>query len=1373
MNEQPDSDLERLAERYAAERDRMGPEHTPPPATPDPTQPTAPDPAAAVDQATAASERVEAGNQELINKFKTDKNEDNLTDILANTSGFLGMTEQEEKDLPRNLAEGAAAIPISMLDMGGDAIKFASKKIGLSTEKLDDAWDEKTKFKNPAIQSIREMASIILPTVWAVRKGNIAVLNSQLPFIAKGAASVGVTAAIDGAIITVSDEGEKDTSVTALVKAFPWLRKYVPEGMITLDGDSVEVRKEKNRYESVALSIGSDILGYMLAVGKPVMRWFKPKDDIAKAYKASQQLVNADNETMVAIARIDEALATGASTKRETTALLKEKERLSKELLETGQSSQTNNGLESYIQRQDATRTAQSEIAGIEKLNAGKTGFDADVYGKASSDASKARQSINTGNVAKNIGDTTAIKRGVVDGDPSPIMSESMLRKGLGSGGTTRNQVMGVAKHTRMMGNFDTVIDGFKFTKGEMDDAAWDIYQSIMRADSKESLKKLFLADKDFTRIVKGATKQMQMAGMTQQVETEMRGMAFALRDLTDRYLGRSVTEASARTMDTLGREISTIAEASRTFKEIADEDRVTELILDKMQFLFEEYGINRYISGWQLQNKNFWGNFLRRKNPKDLALGLTDEFQDAVNNQHKKAMEFRQTLETLSRDNPLVVRSLVDAYALSKGDVDTLMKLNKFAEKELTWTGMIKSPDPRKLNTFTKSVWAVRYNNVLSGISALRAVVGNGTNLIMKPVYSFLGHGIEAITKQSMEPLKRSLYYHQGIMETNRRALNDAVANLKMVHNDPKAMMGRLREDYMIQEAKTWDIFEGLKPQWEAEGNWGMLYQYNIARNAWEMSQSKWMRYGMTGMTGVDGYTNTMIATHISRLRAYDDVFSKYGKVTPELLLEAEKKHYKTMFDSNGILTDAAAKNASGEIALNLDDSVASWMNEATTAVPLTKGILMFPRTGMNTVKMASSYTPLTMIPGLKNKYGKVLLANTQEAKILALAEHGIDYHKVPNADAIFQNLKNEYVGRLAFGGLLAATMFNYAIGGNIRGNGPASAAERKRMRDNFGWKPKTVNFFGKWVSFQGIPGVDTVLTLVGDAAYYMNDLGQGPLEDIQDKLMWTLSATFLNETPLAGVETLLSILNQDEAAFKRFAANEMLSYIPGSGGLNVIAKAIDSAQKDIHNDMMDYIKNRLPIASTTLPKSIDIWTGKPLNDIDNPILRALNALSPIKISGTSEPWRIKLQESGWDGINMLRRDSTGKFEYSGAQREAINEIIGSYNLSKQVIKIVNDPTYEAQIQQMREFRRSGKSYDQIKIKEQSLPMFRELNSLVRNAQKRAEFDLQQKQPEIYQTIIDQRLIDNYIKQGRTEDAIGVAEQNKIDVERLVNTRK
>ena len=80
-----------------------------------------------------------------------------------------------------------------------------------------------------------------------------------------------------------------------------------------------------------------------------------------------------------------------------------------------------------------------------------------------------------------------------------------------------------------------------------------------------------------------------------------------AIRDLVDMYLGRDVTQTSARVMDTLGREIATIADAQKQFREFVDDDRVQEVILDKLEFLMNEHGINKYISGWLLQNHGWF----------------------------------------------------------------------------------------------------------------------------------------------------------------------------------------------------------------------------------------------------------------------------------------------------------------------------------------------------------------------------------------------------------------------------------------------------------------------------------------------------------------------------------------------------------------------------------------------------------------------------------------------------------------------------------------------------------------------------------------------------------------------------------------------
>ena len=60
-------------------------------------------------------------------------------------------------------------------------------------------------------------------------------------------------------------------------------------------------------------------------------------------------------------------------------------------------------------------------------------------------------------------------------------------------------------------------------------------------------------------------------------------------------------------------------------FGDLVDNPRIKEMILDKMEFLSAEYGLNKYISGWQLQNKKWWNK------PNKTFVGDTLEELDAL----------------------------------------------------------------------------------------------------------------------------------------------------------------------------------------------------------------------------------------------------------------------------------------------------------------------------------------------------------------------------------------------------------------------------------------------------------------------------------------------------------------------------------------------------------------------------------------------------------------------------------------------------------------------------------------------------------------------------------------------------------------------
>jgi hypothetical protein len=1220
----------------------------------------------------------------------------------------------------------------------------------------DNFYDKATKSKYEGMNNIRSMLSIVVPSI--LSGGFVAgQLKTKLPtemakwqkrLIGMGAFSVQ-----EAAVIGLNDLGEEHNALRALADFFPGVfgekgAVPIPNWAKTLDSDSPMVRKYKNMFDTAGLSIIATTLGAYIKIkgGKGTMEWMEPLDEAASRYKTAAVVKEADIDKLLKIQDIDNQLALGSDniSSKVQAALIDERTRLMGELDKI-------DDLDAALDALDNSATAETNIAAINKINntPNLNEFDPDVT-PILSESGNARQSIPPGNVARNMGDVAANKTGISKGDNAPVLSEAMRAKGLMVGSTSRDAIMGVAEQARDAGRFNALVDGFRFSSDQMNETAWAIYKDIVNPEmSLNDVKKLFAENKDVKNLLLGKFKVEYIN------EEQARAAAFAMRDLTDRFLGRKIAESSARVMDTLGREAATLAETVQELQPFVNDNRAMDLIIDKMQFLMDEYGLNKYISGWSLRNKNWFDAIPDDKPIQEVIDTLSAEFKSAENAIHAKNLKFTEELKRLSTENPLAMRPLIDAFAHTNGDVDSLAKLYKWAAEQVTPTGMLKSPDPKQLNLFTRSAWGVIYNNVLSGISAFRAGIGNTSQLILKPITGVLGHGIWGAA-DGFEGLKRTMYYNGAVFETNRRALHDAYQMMKKANADPEFMTKAYRKDFVFKEDASWDIMEDMRGVWEAEGNAGRVAQYDMAKTMNDMSKMSALRYGMTGMVFTDVFSQVHLAHYLSRMRAYDDVFTEFGFADWKKIAKAEKIHYDSMFDKDGLITDKALKAIQGEVALNLDDGLANWINQGTTAYPVSKFMLMFPRTGSNYVRNAISWTPLATIPGM-NKYSKTLWARTDDDIARALAEHGIDMATTPNAKELFKNLRAEYTGRLAFSSILTKTMWDYAMAGNIRGNGHYNKSRRNKERDQLGYRPKTINIGGKWISYKGIVGVDPILSILGDMAYYARDLDQPFMEDAMAKIMWTLSATFLSETPLTSIEPLVAAANGDLTGWSRLVANAARAMIPQSGALGVGSNAITSTQKDIEASIPKYVQNKIPIASSFLPEQIDIWTGTPLNDIQNPFLRILNSLSPIKISGTEEPWRKWLLTTGWDGLGRLKKDSTGSYEYSETEREFIYKEIGKMQLYKKLIPLMNDPAYKKQIGLLRSHRVKGGDLvgdKLIKLKTEKLPLFDAINNIIKEAQLIAETKLIESREDIQDTILKQQQADKQMSLGDVQGA-------------------
>ena len=1274
----------------------------------------------------------------------------------------------------------ASATAMGLLDIPMDLVGLLP-----GGDKIDEGWDDATAFRSPLLQSIRKLSTVVIPTLVGGKAigTKLAPINSSkdVPWIAKSLANVGAYGALDAAILGLTDVGEDDSAARALVDFFPDV--FGPDGsiplpdfLITLDSDSPSVRKQKNMYEAAGLSVATDILGYWLSAGKPTLKWFKPLDSAASEYKQLEISTYADNKALTDIQELNQLLldTEGKLSKVDKNILLARREELIRDAESIG-------NFEKYTKNNYISKSNQNDAAALRKLDADpeNTVLDADINPHFVTEASSARQSIPPGNIARNAVDTTAIKNGDVVGTPAPVVSETMTNKVFRAGGNSRDVVVEVAEAARDSGKWQGWVDGLGYSQKEMGNAAWKIYRSIIYADNLDEVKNIFLNNNQARRLAENVFDTIQGGEQLADIVAKDQatgGALFALKDLVDRYIGRGIMQSSARVMDTLGREISDIAQASRELVPSIDENRAMHLMLDKIELLMSEVGINKYVASWQLKQYDRWYNLINSADdPGEVLDVIKSEFLEVENLVANKARSFTQELKQLQETNPLALRPLVAQFERSNGDVDTLQKLMAWARDEVTPLGMAVSPNPTKINKFAQGAWAVGFNNVLSGLAAGRAILGNTYGIISKPIVAMQGGTLEGLLKGGdFSNLRRSMYYFGGVAETNRRLVKESWTAMKKVWKNPDALIDSARKDLVVADSLDWDSLDQVREIWAEEKNWGRILQLDLAKMNYDLSRWAPMRIGMTVLQGADAGLNAVMATYVSRVRAYDEVFTKAGKTDFTELLKAEEKHYKKLFDKTGVLSDEATKVIAGETALNLKDDLSDTIGKFITRYPFLRTVALFPRTLSNNLKLNLSWTPIASIPGL-TKYGDVIWAKSDEDIAKALRRHGIDASRTPAAQTIFENLRTEYRGRVAFSGMLVGSMWSYAMAGNIRGNGSYEPSKRRVDRDQFGFVEKTIKIGDKWVSFKGIPMVDPMLTMLGDLSYYARDFDHAIIDDVLDKLVWTVSATFLNETVLTGLEPFVAFLNQDVSWFSRYAANTTRMFLPMSGAAGVLANAIDSTQKDIHGNIIHYIMNRTPVASLGLPKQVDVWTGGYLNDIENPVLRIINALSPVKVSGTDEPWRKELRDSGYDGLSMLKTSSDGSYEYTASEREELNKLIGKQQIYKEVIKILRNPKHQEQLKKLRSYRASGKelNYDRVDLDGNKLDVFIAIDQVVRRAQKVAELEMYADRPDILETIHDQKLINQYLRQGDVDSAIDVADKNQEMVENLINLPK
>ena len=65
------------------------------------------------------------------------------------------------------------------------------------------------------------------------------------------------------------------------------------------------------------------------------------------------------------------------------------------------------------------------------------------------------------------------------------------------------------------------------------------------------------------------------------------------------------------------------------------------------------------------------------------------------------------------------------------------------------------------------------------------------------------------------------------------------------------------------------------------------------------------------------------------------------------------------------------------------------------------------------------------------------------------------------------------------------------------------------------------------------------------------------------------------------------------------------------------------------------------------------------------------------------------------------------------------------------------------------------------VTLKKKLLPVYQEINKIIREAQKQAEYELLRERPDIAETIKTQEYINQQMKQGNVEGSINIQKEN------------
>jgi len=1219
--------------------------------------------------------------------------------------------------IARQTLEGAFAAPAALADFGVDFINIlpAKEVPGMTNPFRPDGKVPKIpKFQNDIIQSLREITSIVLPTVLITKGvgGNLSAAASaskakmlQDPFV-KWLAPKLLGAGVGAGVDYVAEPNQTDDNLSGtLKKNFPAQFGWIPDNIATLADDSEELKRTKNVVEGVGLGLFADFI-----------------EGVAKLAKARIGIKRADqwipeNEKAAAFIKAN-VVDDSADTLEETIA--KSAARRSDALDELGEYNFSKN------QNLDEPMLGVHDLYGYEESGIRTV----DDLGIVAAQVDVAKIFTNTDTVYGRVGS---------------VVSEPALKFGLEIPDGQDTIIRGLAEQLKEAGEYGYRTASGRYLSFKEISAAGerlaDDFYGLSLPQLKEAVRKFQYIDPNTETLV---LKDEGYAAVFKTIKQYMSD-----------YMDMDYMKAQALTGTSFAGQVSDMAQGARLMAETPAVSRAQEQILDRLEFLMAQKGMTSYTRGRALNMLNLW-NRLTDVTSKAFGKGEATRTANALAEEKNKTLqaieriksEAKGTIDTLravKEERPEMLAPLMVAYELTDGNVDSITKLNNYTRQS---TGILSKAlydgQPEIPSMVMKGYFANLYNSTLSAIATpIKAGASNLFGLAMRPIAVTAG----AVITGDVTTLKRAAFQYAAGVDTLQKSLGYMGQVFKRSATDPYVMT--LREDMGVAEEAQLEIYKSFANAKAQRGEYGPQAMLSIVEEMHDLAKHPWLRFGQRGMQAFDGFTQAVVANWEARGRAWEEV-TKGGKLNldGEKAQELSKKVYAEMFDENDNITDSAVRFISGEISMSLDSKTNDAVSAMLRRLPALKPFLLFTKTPINDLKFSGSQSPLGLFLGqfslFKGKFEEMPLEKVEEI----LSSRGVQYTQ-ETIKSQYDQIRDEMLGRKATGMLTVMAAVGLFFNDQITGDGLYDK-EKQRLRRDANWKPRSIKVGGQWISYDNIPGVSNWLATTANILdnYYV--LNSGELTEHLRAQAFSLSAAVTNKSMLAALEPLTDMLRGDIGAINRWTSSyATASMTPGSSLMAEFGRLLDPSLKEVENSFTDLVANRLPFVRSTLPEKYNWINGGKIGEPVNFWSRIWNTYFPWKVNDTVSPEEQFLIDIEYDARPSLRTNGKG-VEYTNEEMSEIASIMGQQGNFKRAIQQVMQSKEGKAFR--KEFERSRKmgvepeleSFDGVHMM---------LDAALRSSTRFAEAFLSNRD-EVQQKQYRNQTLENYLKVGDADGA-------------------